>query len=109
MNNPRNTDTRRQDYQFGDPLRRREQSVDSMWGWLVGLAVVLLIAFIVIVGWSSSGPTTASNTPPQIAPAATTTGQGPAMRPAPLPAPGQGARTPLDLALPANAPESGTK
>ena len=72
MTDPRNTDPRRQDFQFSDPVRRRDQGVDRMWGWIAGLAVVVLIVFIVIVGWNASAPTTASNMPRQGAPAATT-------------------------------------
>jgi hypothetical protein len=95
MTDPRNTDPRRQDFQFSDPVRRRDLGVDSMWGWVAGLAVVVLIAFIVIFGWNASGPETAANTPRQNAPAATTTGQGPATAPAPRapaqsPAPNRG-------------------
>jgi hypothetical protein len=114
MTDPRNTDPRRHDYQFSDPVRRHEQSVDRMWGWIAGLAVVVLIVFIVIVGWNASAPTTASNTPRQSAPAVSTTGQAPSTRPAPSPAPGQSAPgKPLKLAPttppPSSTPNGGTQ
>ncbi len=112
MTDPRNTDPRREDFRFSDPVRRHDQGVDSMWGWVAGLVVVVLIVFIVIIGWNASGPTTASNMPRQSAPA-TTTGQAPSTRPAPLSAPSRSATRPLDLAPttppPAKAPDSGTQ
>jgi len=33
-----------------DPALRRDQSVDSAWGWVAGIAVIVLIAFISISG-----------------------------------------------------------
>ena len=57
MSDPRYTDPR-----LSDPVIRRDQSVGGVWGWIAGLAVVALIAFVVIAGWNSNG-TTASNSP----------------------------------------------
>jgi len=94
MTDPRNTDPRHQDRQFSDPVQRRDQSNDGMWGWIAGIAVVVLITFIVIIGWNSSGPQTASNAPAR-SPAATTTGQGSA---APPPMPSRSAPQPQDTA-----------
>jgi hypothetical protein len=110
MTDPRNTDPRRQDFRFDNPMRKRDQSVDRMWGWIAGLAVAVLIVFIVIVGWNASAPTTASNTSRPAAPAATTTGQGPAS----TPAPGQTMPKPKTIAPagstpPARTPDSGTQ
>lgn len=104
MTDPRNTDPRRQDVQFSDPVRRRDEGADRMWGWIAGLAVVVLLIFIVIVGWNVGGPDTASNVPLRNAPAATTTGQGPATPPARSPAAGQSAPKPQGTALPAPSP-----
>lgn len=107
MIDPRNTDPRRQDVQFSKPVRHREEGADRMWGWVAGLAVVVLLAFILIVGWNAGGPETASNAPRQNAPAATTTGQGSATPPAQSPAPGQS--TPKAPTSPTPAPDKGTQ
>jgi hypothetical protein len=73
MSDPRYTDPNR-DSQFSDPVLRRSQSVDRMWGWIAGIAVVVLIGFILIAGWNSNSSSTASN--PGAAPPASTTGLG---------------------------------
>ena len=62
MSDPRFTDPYDRNSQLSDPVLRRDPSVDSAWGWIAGIAVVVLIAFIVIAGWSSSN-NTASNGP----------------------------------------------
>jgi hypothetical protein len=104
MTDPRNVDPRWQDHQFSDPVRRHDQSVDRMWGWVAGLAVVVLIVFIVIVGWNAGGPTnTASNAP------ASTTGQGSS---ALAPTPGRSAPAPQGTSpapSPSPAPGNGTQ
>jgi hypothetical protein len=113
MTDPRNTDPRRQDVQFSKPVRHREEGADRMWGWVAGLAVVVLLAFIVIVGWNAGGPETASNAPQQNAPAATTTGQSLTTPPAQSPAPDQSTpkaeRTVLPAPSPTPAPNKGTQ
>ncbi len=84
MTDPRYTDPRDQDPRFSEPVTRREQRIDSIWGWIAGVAVIVLIAFILIAGWNSN-TNTASNAPPATTgsatatiPPASTTGQGPA-------------------------------
>jgi hypothetical protein len=55
-----------------------ERTGGAMWGWIAGIAVLILIAVVLVGGWGSgsgSGTNTASNTPAQtVAPA--TTGAG---------------------------------
>lgn len=85
-----------QDPRYRDPITRdsgvaRDQSINRMWGWIAGIAVAVLIAFIIIAGWNG-GNQTASNPP---APA--TTGSGPSASPpasAPAPAPAPKPATP---------------
>lgn len=66
MSDPRYTDPR-----LSDPVLRRDDKSGGMWGWIAGIAVLALIAFVVIAGWSGSQNTaTNSSSPP-----AATTGQ----------------------------------
>ena len=74
MTDPRFTDPR-----LSDPVIRRDEDVAPMYGWVAGLALLLLIGFIIFAGWknnsntASSGsslPTTSSRTAPS------TTGSG---------------------------------
>jgi len=81
MSDPRYTDPNR-DSQFSDPVLRRNQSVDRVWGWIAGIAVILLIGFIVFAGWNSN-PNTASN--PGASPPSSTTGMGSPTPPRPSP------------------------
>jgi hypothetical protein len=62
------------DQRLSDPVERRPDTSGGMWGWIAGIAVVVLIAIILIAGWNSN-PTTASNTP------STTTGSAPMSSP----------------------------
>ncbi len=86
MSDPRYTDPR-----LSDPVLRREEGVGGVWGWVAGLAVLALVAFLVIAGWNSSPNTANNNSPPattgtatrNISPPASTTGSG-AMSPQPL-------------------------
>lgn len=55
MSDPRYTDPR-----LSDPVLRRDEGVGGPWGWIAGLAVVVLIGFLVIMGWNSN-PNSASN------------------------------------------------
>ncbi|HEY1311514.1 MAG TPA: hypothetical protein VGF02_11245 [Pseudolabrys sp.] len=55
MSDPRYTDPR-----LSDPVLRRDEGVGGTWGWIAGLAVLALIAFLMIAGWSSN-PNTANN------------------------------------------------
>jgi hypothetical protein len=72
MSDPRFTDPRNSDPRLSDPVLRQDESVGGMWGWVAGLAVLALIAFVLVAGYNSSN-NTASNTPP----AETTTGSAP--------------------------------
>jgi hypothetical protein len=54
------TDPRQNDPNFIQPAPPRNESVGGIWGWVAGLAVVALIAFVVIAGWNSSPTNTAS-------------------------------------------------
>ena len=86
------------DQRLSDPVERHPGSSDGMWGWIAGIAVVVLIAIILIAGWNSNkntasnGPaaTTGSATAP-ITPPRSTTGSAPSSSPmaptAPQPAP----------------------
>ena len=88
------------DQRLSDPVERHPGSSDGMWGWIAGIAVVVLIAIILIAGWNSNkntasnapGATTGSATapiPPMSPPS--TTGSAPSSSPmtptAPQPAP----------------------
>ena len=39
---------------------RRDESVGGMWGWIAGVAVPLLIGFLIIAGWNSNSNTASS-------------------------------------------------
>lgn len=72
MTDPRYTDPPT-DSRFRDPVVRDDTSSGgAMWGWIAGIAVLILIVFVLIGGWNGSGTNTASNAPKN--PAATTTG-----------------------------------
>ena len=108
MSDPRFTDPRFNDPRTSDPrtdpVLRRSESVGGIWGWVAGLAVVALIAFIVIAGWNNGTTNTANNgvntTPPVTTGAAptravppSTTGSGATSpSPQPLSPPNGGAR-----------------
>lgn len=62
------------DPRLSDPVERRPDTSGGMWGWIAGIAVVVLIAIILIAGWNSN-TNTASNGP------ATTTGSAPMSSP----------------------------
>src|SRR5262249_4972560 len=78
MTDPRFTDPR-----LSDPVIRRDESAaGGMWGWIAGVAVLLLIGFLIVAGWNNnsttaskgSSTTTSSNTAPRMPPS--TTGSG---------------------------------
>jgi hypothetical protein len=89
MSDPRFTDPR-----LSDPVLRRDEGVGGTWGWIAGLAVLALIAFLMIAGWNSNPNTANNSSPPATTGTATrnisppgTTGSG-TMSPQPLsPAP----------------------
>jgi|GEM_PF-3135172 len=67
-----------------DPMLRapvqRDRTGGAMWGWIAGIAVLILIGFIVAGGWGSgthNGATTAANSPASTAPGPATTGAAP--------------------------------
>jgi hypothetical protein len=80
MSDPRYTDPRYTDPRLSDPVLRREDRVGGMWGWIAGLAVVALVVFLLVAGYSNNH--TAGNNPTsstatrQITPPPSTTGQG---------------------------------
>jgi hypothetical protein len=96
MTDPRFTDP------GNDPLLRRDENVDSTWGWIAGLAVLALIAFVLIAGWNSN-PNTASNGP-AVPPMTTGSASGTApMRLSPPSTTGSGTTSPM---APTPAPEN---
>src|SRR5665647_1302464 len=84
MTAPRFTDPRPTDPRLDDPVPRQPQSAGGMWGWVAGLAVLALIAFVLIAGWNSSSTTAINSPPPSVSGSApvpnvtpqTTTGSG---------------------------------
>ena len=95
MTDPRYTDPPT-DPRLREPVVRDDVSGGgAMWGWIAGIAVLILIVFVLIGGWNGSGPTTASN---PASPAATT-GSAPARAPTPItPAPATPAPAPAPAA-----------
>ena len=83
MTDPRFTDPR------NDPVIR-DEPIDGTWGWIAGLAVLALIAFVLIASWNSN-PNTASNNPAPI-----TTGSAPmrGLTPSPSTTTGSGTMSP---------------
>ena len=54
MTDPRFTDPRYNDPRLSDPVLRRDDSAaGGMWGWIAGVAVLLLIGFLIIAGWNN--------------------------------------------------------
>jgi len=52
----------RYEQRLSDPVERRPDTSGGMWGWIAGIAVVVLIAIILVAGWNSN-KNTASNAP----------------------------------------------
>src|SRR5262249_49150029 len=103
MTDPRFTDPRYNDPRLSDPVLRRDDSAaGGMWGWIAGVAVLLLIGFLIIAGWNNNSNTASTGSSPTATTrtAPSTTGSGstspkpatPAAptAPAPAPAPSQG-------------------
>ncbi len=97
MSDPRFTDPRSRNPIVGptDPLLRDpaepERTGGALWGWIAGIAVLILIAFILVGGWGwggRSGTNEAANAPasaPAIAPATTGAGDNNTGPPPPTP------------------------
>jgi len=66
------------DQRLSDPVERRPDAAGGMWGWVAGIAVVVLIAIILIAGWNSN-KNTASNAPASTTGSATQPMTPPAM------------------------------
>ena len=60
MTDPRFTDPRYNDPRLSDPVLRRDERVGGMWGWVAGVAVLVLIGFLIIAGWNSNTNTASS-------------------------------------------------
>jgi hypothetical protein len=52
----------RYDQQFSDPVTRYPEGSGGVWGWIAGVAVLVLIAIVLIAGWNMH-TNTASNAP----------------------------------------------
>jgi hypothetical protein len=64
MSDPRLNDPRYSDPRLSGPVLRRDEGVGGPWGWIAGAAVIVLIAFMVIVGWHGNRDNTASTNSP---------------------------------------------
>jgi len=80
MSDPRYSDYSEppRDSRFSDPVvRRSDPASDRLWGWIAGMAVLILVGFILVAGWNGSN-NTASNAPPATTGSApSTTGSAP--------------------------------
>lgn len=84
----------RYEQHLSEPVDRRPDASGGVWGWIAGIAVVVLIAIILIGGWNSNknaasnapSATTGSATAPMARPSSSTTGSAPSSpSPATLP------------------------
>jgi hypothetical protein len=66
MTDPRFTDPRYSD-PLSDPVIRRDERVGGMWGWIAGVAVLLLIGFLIVAGWNNNSNTASSGSAPTAA------------------------------------------
>jgi ABC-type phosphate transport system substrate-binding protein len=76
MDDPRFTDPR-----LSDPVIRRDEDAAPMYGWVAGLALLLVIGFIFFAGWKNNSNTASSRSTPPTAASRTmtppsTTGSG---------------------------------
>jgi hypothetical protein len=92
MTDPRFTDPR-----LSDPVLRRDEPIGGTWGWIAGIAVVALIAFLVIAGLNGNSNTASNSTSPATTGSATrqmspptTTGSGSTSPQPMMPAPSKG-------------------
>jgi hypothetical protein len=107
MSDPRFTDPRFNDPRLNEPVLRRGESVGGVWGWIAGLAVLALIAFVIIAGWNSNTNTAnngAGNSPPM-----TTGSSAPTHSATPPSTTGSGATSPAAHPLSPPPAKSGTQ
>jgi len=71
MSDPRYTDPRNGDPRLSDPAPR--QSEPGLWGWVAGIAVLALVAFLVFAGWNHNGNTASNGPSPAASSSATRT------------------------------------
>jgi hypothetical protein len=105
MSDPRFTDPR-----LSDPVVRREERVGGAWGWVAGLAVIALVAFLVIAGWNGNSNTANNVSPSTLNPPTTTGGLSPSPM-SPRTTTGSGATSPQPEApvAPLSPPKSGAQ
>ena len=97
MSDPRYTDPR-----LSDPVLRHQEEIGGPYSWVAGIAVLLLIGFLIIVGMNGNSQTASDNSSPATTGTATrqmippsTTGSGatspkPLLPPPTMPAPSKG-------------------
>ena len=95
MTDPRYTDPRH------TPLLAPDDGESNMWGWIAGISILALIAFVVIAGWNGDR-NSASND--RLAPATSAQRTAP-----PVGTTGSGGSSPSQPMTPAPAPRSGTQ
>jgi ABC-type phosphate transport system substrate-binding protein len=98
MTDPRYTD----DPRLSDPVVRRDENVGGMWSWIAGIALLLLIGFVIIAGSHSNSNTASSG------PSASTTASTPARTATPPSTTGSGSSSPQPI-TPAAPSKSGTQ
>ena len=78
------TDSRFTDPRLSDPVVRHDESVSGMWSWVAGIALLLLIGFVIVAGRhsdsntasSGSSTSTTASTPARTTTPPSTTGSG---------------------------------
>jgi hypothetical protein len=100
MSDPRFTDPRNSDPRLSDPVLRQEEPAGGIWGWVAGLAVLALIAFIVVAGWNSDQNTASTASSPPITTGANAPGTAPRNATPPTTT-GSGASSPMTPSAPA--------
>lgn len=78
MTDPRYTDP---DPRLSDPVLRRDESSSGIWGWIAGIAVIALIAFVVIAGWTGNQNTASNTASPPVTTGQATPGTTPSATP----------------------------
>ncbi len=99
MTDPRFTDPRYSDPPLSDPVIRRDESVGGMWGWIAGVAVLLLIGFLIVAGRNNDSSTATNGTAPS------TTASAPTRNATPPSTTGSGTSSPQPFTpAPSNPP-----